>query len=155
MGGRALRPRLRAALMPSAFAIVLWSVIDASRYITLVNVCKLSPLSRVRHLYRRPNITKRLVQLGGAQASGEKAVPDRRESLICIVLILTLDDETTISRCAVPSGRIRVISGSLTLSSARSWTSATHMLTAGPTSLPIPAWQFHFRIRIRIRTVIQ
>ena len=66
-----------------------------------------------------------------------------------------VDDETTIGRCAAPSGRIRVISGSLTSSLARSWTPATHMLTAGPTSLPIPAWQFHFRIRIRIRTVTQ
>ena len=61
-----------------------------------------------------------------------------------------LDDETTIGRCAAASGRIRVISGSLTLYLARLWTLATHMLTAGPTSLPIPAWQFHFRIRIRI-----
>ena len=52
---------------------------------------------------------------------------------------VTLDDETTIGRCAAPSGRIRVISGSLTSSPVRLWTLATHMLTAGPTSLLIHA----------------
>ena len=64
------------------------------------------------------------------------------------VMIGALDDETTIGRCAAPSGRIWVISGSLTSSPVRLWTLATHMLTAGPTSLLIHALgSFTFRIR--------
>ena len=65
-----------------AAAMVMYTlvcyVLDASRYISKC-VCKLFPSSRVRHLYQKTNLTKRLVQLGGAQAGlkhWEKAVPD-------------------------------------------------------------------------------
>ena len=60
-----------------AFAMY-FGLLDASRYISKC-VCKLFPSSRVRHLYQKTNLIKRLVQLGGAQAGlkhREKAVPD-------------------------------------------------------------------------------
>ena len=74
--------------------------------------------------------------------------PSLGHTSLTVIANSNLDGETVTGRCAAPSGRIWVISGSLTLSLVRLWTLATHMLTAGPTSLLIHALgSFTFRIR--------
>ena len=76
--GGGFRVRVLARRLCMVMYTLVCYVLDASRYISKC-VCKLFPSSRVRHLYQKTNLTKRLVQLGGAQAGlkhREKAVPD-------------------------------------------------------------------------------
>ena len=88
------------ALMPSALFAMYFGLL-VLLVGTLVNVCKLSPSSRVRHLYRETNLTKRLVQLGGAQASGRRRCPTLDNSVRRGNRVNTyLDGETTTGRHA-------------------------------------------------------